>query len=435
MLSGYRRLSGRELKPTTQDIQLARGALSMPSIPPLAIMGSFGFDYQEVSREASNGTTATRKGSSFNVNELELTAGTPLGKNLSFMLDYELFETEIESRAGPGEANETGSRRNLQFETEGPRAPGLAKIIWNSLLPESIAPADTLNIIGGVAELPLAFSPMHRRLSVSPYLIYERRGLDLVSGMPLEDFLNATERRQLFRQSKPQIGVELGGVLLPVGGAASEALALEYHLGVINGNNNSDADANTEKDLFGRLALSMWGQTLGVFGSWSPDIYDDSLRRNRSIPAGGILAGPGRSNEASSVGPDLTLSLEQFDIPVWLETQVLFNHENSPTGFNKSLDWWGGFSQLNWKVVRSVIAYGRYDWLRGDRFVDTAAGGVTAPAKPREWSATVGVQWYALENLKLLAEYNRHEFKNTASTPSKQKIEEDFFTVRLVLGF
>jgi hypothetical protein len=433
MMSGYRRMDGRELKPTTPDIELGRGALSMPSIPPLAIMGQFGLDYQEVGRRGSDGTTATRKASSFDVNEVELIAGTPLGKNLSFFLDYELFETEVESRTGPGEANETGRRHNFQFETEGPRAPGLAMVIWNSLLPQSVAPLDILNIIGGIKELPLAFSPHHRRLSASPYLIYERRGLDLVSGMPLEDLLSAAERRQLLRFSKSQIGVELNGNIRT--GATPEAFSLRYNVGVTNGSNNSDADPNTEKDFFGRLGATWAGQGLGIFGYWSPDIYDDNLRRNRSIAAGGILAGPGRNNEASGVGPDLTLSLEPLDIPIWLETQFLFNNETSPTGFYKSFGWWGGFSQLNWMVVRSLLAYGRYDWLRGDRFDDTALGGNTGPVKPREWAATFGLQWYALENLKLLAEYNRHEFENTASTPRKQKINEDFFTLRVSLGF
>ncbi len=433
-MSGYRRLNGRELTPTAKDIELAAGALSIPSIPPLAIQAQAGFDLQEVGRKASGGTTATRKGSSFDFNELELLAGTPLGKNLSFFLDYELFETEIESRTGPGEANETGSRRNIQFETEGPRAPGLGMIIWNSLFPTSFAPLDSLNIIGGINQLPLAFSPMHRRLSASPYLIYERRALDLLSRTPLEDLLSAAERRRFGRLSKSQLGVELNGIVLPAGGAMPEAFMLEYHLGVTNGS-NTEADANTEKDFYGRLALRWAGQVLGVFGYWSPDVYDDSLRLNRSIAAGGILSGQGRSNETSSIGPDLTLSLEPFDIPVWLETQVLFNRESNPTGFNKSLGWWGGFTQLNWKIVKSLVAYGRYDWLRGDRFDDSTLGGVTGPVKPQEWAAVGGLQWYVLENMKLVAEYSRHEFKNPASSPSKQRLTEDFFTLRAALGF
>lgn len=446
MMSGYRRLNGREVTPTTKDVELAAGALSIPTIPPLAIMGQFGFDFQEVRRKASDSTTATRRGSSFDMNEVELLAGTPLGKNLSFFLDFELVETEIESRTGPGEANETGSRRDLTFETEGPGVPGLAFLIWNSVFPQSIAPLDSLNAIGGIKELPLAFSPEHRRLSASPYLIYERRGLDLLARVPVEDLVAEDQRDRLSRLSKSQVGVGLNGLFLPMGGAMPEALIVEYHLGMTNGSNNR-SDPNTEKDLFGRLALRWAGQVLGVFGYWSPDIYSDDLRR--TFPDGaafnpdtgeGVLAGLGRRNEFYSVGPDLTLSLEPFDIPVWLETQLLFSRESNPTGFEKSFKWWGGFTQLNWKIFKPLIAYGRYDWVRGDRFDDTgvcatSVCGVTGPVKPREWQVVGGLQWYVLENFKLVAEYGRHEFKNPVSSPSKEKLTEDLFTLRAALGF
>ncbi len=435
MMSGYRRLNGRDLEPTTKDIELARGALSIPAIPPLAIAGQFGYDFQKVHSKASNGTSASRRGSSFDLNELELLAGAPLGKNLSFFLDYELFETEIENRAGPGEANETGSRRDLTFETEGPGAPGMAMIIWNNLLPQSVAPLDSLNIIGGINELPLAFSPEHRRLSASPYLIYTRRGLDLLSGVPLDDLLTGGIRDRLLRLSAPQLGVELNGVLVPGGKLTDlgkpEAVALEYHLGVTNGSNKV-SDPNRSKDFFGRLAMRWWGQTLGLFGYLSPDIYSDDLR---SLATTNGVTVRGRSNKTSSLGPDLMLSLEPFDLPVWIETQILFNHESSPTGFGRGLSWWGGFTQVNWKVVNPLLAYGRYDWLQGRRFDDTGLGGNTGPVRPREWQTAFGLQWYVLENMKLLAEYSRHEFANPASSPSREKLAEDFFTIRAVLGF
>ena len=120
---------------------------------------------------------------------------------------------------------------------------------------------------------------------------------------------------------------------------------------------------------------------------------------------------------------------------MWLEAQVLFNRESNPTGFDKRFSWWGGFGQLNWKILRSLVAYGRYDWIEGDHFDDTDVGGVTGSVKPREWAAVAGLQWYVLENLKLVGEYSRREFENTASTPAHQRVQEDFFTLRAHLGF
>jgi len=431
-VSGYRRYAGQELAPTTPDIELLQGALTIPAIPPVAFRADFGFDFQQVRRQASDGSSATRRGSSFDLNELELLVGTPLGKHLSFFLQYDLFETEIERPTGPGEANETDTRKNITFETEGPRVPGMAKLIWNSLLPQTMAPPDSLNIIGGINELPLAFSPEHRRLSASPYLIYERRGLDLLSGKPLDDLLSESDGRRLFRLSEEQIGVELNGALWP--GGSPGPLRLEYYLGVTNGS-NKDSDPNTEKDLFGRLAMRWRGQSLGVFGYWSPDIYSDDLRAAGSLANGGILSGLGRRNQTYSVGPDLTVNLQPFAVPVWLDNQLLFNREGSPTGFDRHFTWWGGFSQFNWKPFESLIAYGRYDWLHGDSFDDTAMGGVTGPVRPREWAAVAGVQWYPLVNFRLIAEYSRHAFTNSASSPNHQKVEDDFFTIRAALAF
>ena len=46
---------------------------------------------------------------------------------------------------------------------------------------------------------------------------------------------------------------------------------------------NTDTDPNTEKDVFGRVSARAWGQTLGVFGYWSADIYDNALREAHNV--------------------------------------------------------------------------------------------------------------------------------------------------------
>ena len=138
-----------------------------------------------------------------------------------------------------------------------------------------------------------------------------------------------------------------------------------------------------------------------------------------------------RHNTTFHVGPDLTLNLRPFGPQVWLDTQVLFNRESNPTGFDEGFQWWGGFSQLSWKPWSSLITYGRYDWLHGSRFDDTPVGGVTGPVKPREWAAVVGVQWYTLLNLRLIVEYSHHAFRNPASSPSHQEVDGDTVTLRI----
>ena len=88
-MSGYRRYGGASPQPTTPDIELVKEVLSIPAFPPVAFRVDAGFDFQHIHRQGADGTTATRKGSSFDLNELELLAGTPLGKHLSFFLQYD----------------------------------------------------------------------------------------------------------------------------------------------------------------------------------------------------------------------------------------------------------------------------------------------------------------------------------------------------------
>ena len=153
------------------------------------------------------------------------------------------------------------------------------------------------------------------------------------------------------------------------------------------------------------------------------------------------MSGRQLANRTYSFGPDLTLSLEPVDIPIWLETQVLFNRESDPTGFKKAFSWWGGFTQLNGKLpvnakfLQWIIGYARYDWLQGDQFNDAAVGGVTGPVKPREWQVVGGLQWYILQNLKIVTEYSRRQFTNNESAPQHQRVIDNFFTVRAAIGF
>ncbi len=448
-LSGYRRLNGLDMQPTTPDIDLGAGALKMPSVPPLALIASTGFDLENIRRRAAEGTRASQTGSSLDLNSVSLFLAAPLGDHLSAFFEFPLFETHAPDNdfpTGPSGANATDitSKRNITRESE---VTGfeLGKAMWNSLLPVSILPPDSLNIKVGVDQLPTGFSPESNRLSIVPYLVYRRRALDLLSPIQTDDLLaNSNQADRLNRIAEPQIQVAINGLFVPFGVPMDvgkfESLVVDYELGVTNGSNNN-ADPNTQKDFFGHVAVRWWGQRLGFFAYRSPDIYDDSQREDASLLNGGIFSGDQRGNSFSSFGPDLTLSLEPLDIPVWLQTQVLFDRESHPTGFRKSFSWWGGFTQLNGKIpvnakfLQWITAYARYEWLHGDRFDDTTVGGVTGPVKPREWQAVAGLQWFVLENLKVVTEYSRREFRNDESTPVHQRLRDSFFTVRAVFGF
>ena len=458
-LSGYRRLNGEDLKPTTQDIELAMGALSIPSIPPLALTVSTGFDYESIRRRAADDSRASQSGNSLDLNNATLFVATPLGKNLSAFFEFPLFETKAPANdfpTGPSGANATDvtSKRDLTFESE---VTGfeMGKMQWNSLLPESIGPLDSLNLKAGVDQLPLGFSAEANRMSIRNYLIYRRRALDLLSPTQTDEVVAASnEADRLNRLGEPQLQVALNGVLVlkgrPTDLGKFETPAIDYEVGITNGSNNNAAP-RTEKDFFGHLALAWFGQRFGFFGYYSPDIYDDNQRADGSITNGGVLSGQQLANRTYAFGPDVTLSLEPLDIPVWLETQVLFNREGDPTGFKKPFSWWGGFGQINGKApVRAkflqwITAYARYEWLRGDRFNDIPAGGVTGIIRPREWQVVAGLQWFILENLKIVTEFSRRQFENnqpaaTLATapdllPHHQRLTDDFFTVRAAIGF
>jgi hypothetical protein len=314
---------------------------------------------------------------------------------------------------------------------------------WNSLLPESFGPLDSLNLKAGVDQLPLGFSAEANRMSVRNYLIYRRRALDLLSPTQTDEVLaGSNEADRLNRLGEPQLQVALNGLLVLTGRPTDlgkfETPVIDYEVGITNGSNNNAAP-RTEKDFFGHMALAWFGQRFGFFGYYSPDIYDDNLRADGSTT--GVLSGRQLANRTSAFGPDVTLSLDPLDIPVWLETQVLFNRESDPTGFKKPFSWWGGFSQINGKVpVRAkflqwITAYARYEWLRGDRFDDTTVGGITGVVRPREWQAVVGLQWFILENLKIVTEYSQRRFDNNESVPHHEHLTDNFFTVRAAIGF
>ena len=139
------------------------------------------------------------------------------------------------------------------------------------------------------------------------------------------------------------------------------------------------------------------------------------------------------------IGPDITLSLAPFGIPVSIKNQYMYNRESDPTGFGKEFKWHGGYHQINWQITGKVVMYDRYDWVRGDHFDDTTTtvlgiSGITK-AEPREWDIVSGVQYLVSQNLKLIGEYRHHEFEDKASAPNTARLEDDGFTARTMIAF
>lgn len=445
-LSGYRRMNGRDLQPPTKDIELAQGALALPAMFPISIVTGAGFDYRTEKRTASDGSKSTRTGSSFNLEDISIFVTAPLGKHLSIFAEFPMYETKAWefTPTGPAEAGDTKTHKNIQFPTENPTFE-VAKAWWNSLLPTDWAPQDSLNALIGITHPPLPYPSGKVRLSVNQYLVYERRPLDLLSPKKLDDFLSVDQEESLFRLGEPQVLLELNGYLVPGGKPTDigppQTFWTEYHLGVTNGSNGK-SDNNSKKDVYGRFVMRWWGQSLGVFGYYSPDTYDKGLRSDASIANGGIMSGQQRDNSTFRVGPDFGLSLAPWGIPVTLKNDILFNRDSDPTGFGKSFSWTGGFHEINWRVIPALMAYARYDWIRGNSYDDTAAGGITR-AKPSEWDIVAGLQYLILDNVKVTGEYRWREFKNTLSDPAAaalgistgKRLTENGFTIRLSFGF
>jgi len=408
-LSGYRQLEGQELPPKVPPVKLGE-RLELPGGVPLSFALTAGYNFTEIDTTLGDGSKNTntaadfkRSQSSFNLTEVELMAGASLGRYLSFFLDAPLAETEIRQFFDP-----EVRRHGLKSKLEGPGIPELAFIgVHNILVP------DLLNLKGGAMELPTAFSPMHRRLSYFPYLVYEATALDVIGRSGIDDFVSVSgasaedlEKNQ-FRLSNSQIGVQLFGRATPSLHKVPD-LSVDYFIGVVNGN-NLNADNNKTKDLFGRLAatytIADTTVTVGGFGYYSGNTLDNITTQPATAAA--------YKDRLWRAGPDISITLAK---PIYIDlySQILFAEDSDATGFGQKARWWGGFVQLDVKPLEQLVLYGRYDWINGRGYDDTgvtinAVSGETGPVHPRLWDVIVGAQYYLYENIRLMAEYRHGE--------------------------
>ncbi len=398
-LSGYRRIKGKEITPKIPPVKIGE-FLELPGILPLSILIEAGFDFHEVrEREAGKSTTTSRN--SFNLEEVEVMAAGILGRNVSFFLGSPLAETEFEEG---------------DFTLEGPEAPEQAFVTFNDIVMR-----DLFNIKVGALELPLAFSPFARRLSVAEYEIYGVDASELLGLSSTEAGLSDEEKG--LRLIKPQLGVEL------YGGASSELtgisnLTLRYHVGTSNFSNRQ-TDNNRDKGIYGRLSMTFLDQTVGLFGLYAGNLADQD-------PPGDF----GGKNSAWRLGPDINLNLFHYDLNLF--AQFRYGRDSNPTGFGEALHFGGGFVEADYLVLPGLIGYARFDYGFASKFDDTGRGGETR-TEPRIFAGTGGVQYLIWKNVKILAEYTFREEKErlgrTESTREHDLVREHVFTIRLAAAF
>jgi hypothetical protein len=467
-LSGYRAMFGRDLVPLSPDIDVG-GVFAIPTTLPISFITGVGGDWRTEKREPSDGTIFRRTASSINVEDASIFLTGPIGKHFSAFVEFPMYETKAWefTPLGPAEANDHTPTRQFQFAAESPVFE-VAKFWFNNLLGDALLPRDSFNALVGITHLPLAYASGKVRLSVNQYLVYERRALDLLSPSMPGFYLTGGADDYLFRLGEPQALAEINGMLVPGGSPTDtskrETLWFEYHLGISNGS-NAHTDNNNAKDVYGRFVGRYFGQSLGVTGYFSPDTYDDLLRRNAAITCGtgtalewpnvgscavptgvdpvsllpltGVMnpAAPFAKNSMTRLGVDSTLSLVPFKIPFSLDNQFMWNRESNPTLFGQEFTWIGGFHQLNWFISKEAIAYARFDWIRGKEFNDVPFGGVT-DVKAREWDVIAGAQYLFAQNIKLIGEVRHHVYEDLVRKDIRTaKLTDDGGTVRVMLGF
>lgn len=455
-LSGYRATFGKPMKPETEDMEIARG-VTIPATLPLSFITGVGYDQRSEKREPGNGTDVTSRGSTLALEDASIFLTSPLGEHLSAFVEFPMYETRAWEFTPTGnfEARyNTDPGKQIQFSTESPTFE-VAKFFWNNLLGDG-APRDSVNLLAGITQLPMGYPTGKVRLSVNQYLVYERTALDLISPRRVDGVLGGDPNDFLFRLSEPQTIAEVNGMLTfgkPVTDTSKrDTFWAEYHLGVTNGT-NAKADSNNTKDTYGRIVMRWYNQSLGFFAFHSADIYSDNLRTTASTDVNvlggtGIMSGAQDANKVDRFGPDFTLSLLPFGIPVSLENAVMYSKESNPTGFGQQFKWKGGLHQLNWQISKTSITYLRYDWVKGDPFDDTTStvNGVTGITRstPKEHDWIIGYQHLYEQNIKLVAEYRQHVFEDTATggviptlgvATNPAKLSDKGFTLRAMFGF
>lgn len=340
------------LPPAIHPLKLG-SVVDVPGTLPLALYFSAGEDLSRTDVPAQSDPTRTH----FNLEFLRLLAGGEVGRHLSFLLDYELIETEAES----GDVSIHSLPYQAYVVAHAER--------WGWLG----------NVKGGWYELPLDVSPDIHRLSARPYLI---DGLNACTLLGIDPPHGACEDVPALDET--QIGLELN--------ASQPTTTWSFAAGLTNGSNNRLESAGS-KDFYLHASRALGRYRLGLFLLYSPDII-----------------GSGVQDRALRLGPDLDI----YSRRVRLLGQFLAGYESNPTGRLRPLWYYGGFLEGNYRFTPTLLSLLRVDSAWMPRFDDTMHGGATE-VRRRRWEVTAGGQWAVLQNLKLVVEVTYGEDHESVS--------------------
>jgi hypothetical protein len=357
------------LPPVIKPLQVG-SLFDVPGTLPLALYLAAGEDLSKVDVPGQADPTRTH----FNLDYFRILAGGEIGRHLAFLMDYELIETEADT--GDITINSVPYQAYVTAHAEP----------WGWLG----------NLKGGWYELPLIVSPQIHRLSVRPYLIDELSACALLDVAPPHGQCD-----DISVPGETQIGMELSALQASTG--------FGWTTGFTNGSNNQLNDT-ASPDFYLQASQALGPHRIGLFFFYSPD-----------------LVGNGVEDRAVRVGPAVDFYSRQFR----LLGQFLAEYESNPTGHLRSLWYYGGFVEADYRLTTTLLSLLRVDSVWMPRFDDTMQGGTTQ-VRRQPWEITAGVQWSILENAKLVAEVTYGESHESVSDTT---VKAWAGTLRLVTAF
>jgi len=325
--NGYR-LPGREHDEKTV----------LESPPPIALRTSGGYAYESFSNVPDAVTS-----SGFRMSGLDLLSAGLFGSNIGYMMVY--TPEIVESRHVEGQSG------NLE----------MASVVFSHI------GSPWLNVRSGRFEPAYVAFSVKRRLSISPYEVYEY-------GAPGGVVLSET-----------QTGIEITG----------QGRGFAYAAGCVNGSETNRSD-DVPADAYARAAAVFGagegqtaGQRIGVTG------YFGSARPEESLTV------PEYHRETFlRLGVDASLNFKMVNLAV----QYLFGKDDKNLwGYAEDPDFWGGFAELSIMPRTDFVAFGRFDMVSPPKEIDEDLTRFTG-----------GARYYFVNNLALHLEFSRVQVNATS---------------------